>query len=95
MIYTGSRYANTNLYNRNGVNIFERRELKTFNTDNSTKHIVIQSDTLSTLAYFYYGDSQLWWVLLEANPQFTTVFDIKVGDILQIPSKEEVIKNVF
>ena len=95
MIYTGSRYSNTSLYNRDGANIFERRELKTFNMDNATKHIMNQSDTLSTLAHLYYGDSQLWWVLLEANPQYTTVFDIEVGDILEIPSKEEVITNVF
>ena len=95
MIYAGSRYSDTSLYNRDGVNIFERRELRDFSTQDSTKHIVIQSDALSTLAHLYYGDAQLWWVILEANPQYSTVFDINVGDILVIPSKEEVIANVF
>lgn len=95
MIFTGSRYADTNLYNREGVNVFERRNLINFTMENSTKHIVSQSDTVSTLAYSFYGDAQLWWVILEANPRYSTVFEIKAGDILNIPSKEEVIKNVF
>lgn len=94
MIFEGSRYTKTSLYNRDGVNIFERREMLQFNTDEAVKHTVVQSDTLSTIANQYYEDAQLWWVILEANPSYSNAFDIKVGDILVIPSKDEVINNV-
>lgn len=94
MIFEGSRYTKTSLYNRDGVNIFERREMIHFNVDEAVKHTVVQSDTLSTIANQYYEDAQLWWVILEANPSYSNAFDIKVGDILVIPSKEEVINNV-
>ena len=94
MIFEGSRYTKTSLYNRDGVNIFERREMLQFNTDEAVKHTVVQSDTLSTIANQYYEDAQLWWVILEANPSYSNAFDIKVGDILVITSKDEVINNV-
>lgn len=94
MIFEGSRYTKTSLYNRDGVNIFERREMLQFNTEEAVKHTVVQSDTLSTIANQYYEDAQLWWVILEANPSYSNAFDIKVGDILVIPSKDEVINNV-
>lgn len=94
MIFKGSRYSKTDLYVRGEATVFERRELFNFNLDNSLKHTVIQSDTLHTLAKNYYGDSQLWWVLLEANPKYSNVFDINIGDIINIPLKDEVMKLV-
>ena len=94
MIYKGSRYSNTEMYNRDGTNVYTRRQMRNFSTENSLKHTFIQSDTLSTIAHTYYGDAQLWWVILEANPKYTTIFDIKIGDILEIPSRDEVLSNV-
>lgn len=94
MIFEGSRYTKTNLYNRDGVSVFERREMLNFNVAGAMKHTVVQSDTLSTIAHHYYGDSQLWWVILEANPHYSCLFDIQIGDILLIPTREEVTANV-
>lgn len=94
MIFSGSRYTNTDLYLRGEATVFERRELYNFNLDNCVKHTVIQSDTLNNLAHQYYNDSQLWWIILEANPMYSTIFDINIGDILHIPSKDEVMKIV-
>lgn len=93
MIYEGSRYLNTDLYKRGEATVFERRELYTFSSS-SVRHTVSSTDTLDTLAYQYYGDTQLWWVILEANPSYAHVFDINVGDVLIIPSREEVINLV-
>ncbi len=94
MIYKGSRYTNTEMYSRDGVEVYTRRQMRNFNTQNAIKHVVIQSDTLSTMAHEYYGDAQLWWVILEANPSYTTVKDIKIGDVLVIPNRDEVLSNV-
>lgn len=94
MIFKGSRYSNTPMYNRDEATIFERRELYNFNLENSIKHTVMQKDNLSSLAYQHYGDAQLWWVILEANPSYSSIFDINVGDIIIIPSKEEVMNIV-
>ena len=39
MIYVGSRYTNTALYNRNGTLTFNQRNRFTFGTKNSVSHI--------------------------------------------------------
>lgn len=49
---------------------------------------------LDLLSYEYYGDSDLDWVILQANPRFFTPLDIKAGDEIVIPHPERVNNNV-
>jgi len=92
MIYQHSRYSRTPLYNHGGNLIFRRRERFNFGSKGSIRHRYMESDRLDNLARQYYGDSQLWWVILDANPKYRAELDIKYGDVLVIPSYEEVMK---
>ena len=89
-IYMNSRYTRTPVYNREGALVFKIRNRPVFTFKDSFMHTVIEGDSLDGLAYRYYGDSHLWWVILEANEQYNSPYDICNGDDLLLPSYEEV-----
>lgn len=106
-IYRGSRYENTLVYNhvaqgevhptfqRNRtVPTLLRRTGKRIFSVQGVMHTWIQGDRLDSLAYKYYGDAQRWWVILDANPNYMTPWDIKPGDILSIPSYQEMRRSL-
>lgn len=88
-IYKHSRYAT-------GLNIYyDNKKDETFidfprtSLDISKEDGIYQiraGETLDFLAQQFYGDSQLKWLILYANPSYQTEFDIQVGDSLVIPS---------
>lgn len=43
------------------------------------------------LAYEYYGDVHLDWVIMDANPKYFSPFEIKVGDVIVVPNPERVL----
>lgn len=45
-----------------------------------------QGDRLDLIAHQFYGDPQLYWVILDANPQYASELDIQPGDFLTIPA---------
>lgn len=90
MIYEGSRYVNTSMYDRRGTLTFNVRNRMSFGKKNCVVHVYCEADRLDNLAVKYYGNPQLYWVILDANPQYRCELDIKKGDQLIIPSFEEV-----
>lgn len=92
MIYENSRYTHTNVDVDDNVSTFKLRKRFTFNNEGAIIHQFRQGDRLDGLALKYYEDPQLWWVFLEANPQYRSELDIEYGTNLIVPSKEEVIK---
>ena len=50
-------------------------------------YVTQQGDRLDLLAYDYYGDERLWWVISSANPDITRrdSFFIKSGVQIRIP----------
>lgn len=42
-------------------------------------------DRLDTLAYQYYNDASLWWIIAAANNIHNAPFGLKDGTILRIP----------
>lgn len=42
-------------------------------------------DRIDTLAYQFYGDSTLWWIIAAANNIHTAPFGFEDGTILRIP----------
>lgn len=92
MIYKYSRYTNTPVTVEDTRASFKIRKRLNFNQENARVHVYTKGDTLDGLAKTYLGTSQLWWVILEANSQYRSPLDIKYGDNLVIPSKEEVIQ---
>lgn len=48
---------------------------------------------LDQLAYTYYGDPELQWAILDANPSYASALDILVGDIVVIPNPDKVVNR--
>lgn len=92
MIYRNSRYTKTPVNVVDGVSTFKLRTRFTFNTNGAIIHQFTASDRLDGLAQEYYKDPQLWWVILDANPQFSSELEIPLGTDLVIPSVNEVMK---
>lgn len=97
-IYEGSRYSNVYTHERivddKEIIAFNIRQLPQINYGGATKHRWIMSDRLDILADRYYGDPQYWWFLLDANPKYMEEHEIRNGDLLLIPTYEELRKVV-
>lgn len=97
-IYEGSRYEWVPVYKHydeyvddkgrvqaNIIPTLRRRDLPQFSTTEALVHTFTLGDRIDLIAYQYYGDPQLWWVIMDANPRYMTPWDIKIGDSLYIP----------
>lgn len=92
-VFRGSRYTPTPVYIRRGETaLLSIRNRNKFNIDSATYYTVVQGDTLDGIAYKQYGNAQLGWAILDANPSYQSEIDIKPGDILTIPAFSEVVK---
>ena len=93
MIFDNSRYIRTAPMIREGsrTQSLRIRPRFSFNEDNTTSYIWNVNDTLDGLATRFYYEPNLRWVILDANPQYRSEFDIKPGDVLLIPDYEEVV----
>lgn len=58
------------------------------------EHIWTVGDRLYKLAFKYYGDSELWWIIAWYN-QKPTEADFKIGDLVYIPLPLEDILYMF
>ena len=92
-VFQGSRYVNTSAYVRRGETLtLGIRERCKFNPERATFYTVVQRDTIDGIAFKRYGNAQLWWAIMDANPKYQSELEIKPGDILMIPAFDEVVK---
>lgn len=98
-IYKGSRYQTVTAYgyyNGSGFTpMFNRRALPTslinsILNKNHTEYQWKSTDRIDMIAYNRYGDSSLWWAIMDANPQYMTPYDIQPGDNLILPTYEAI-----
>ena len=94
MIFKGSRYSKTKTVEIDGVKVFERRDLAEFTLKGCKNHIWIEGDTIDGVSHKYYGTSQYWWVIMDANVKYVFPTDIQAGDILVIPHISEVLAKL-
>jgi hypothetical protein len=52
-------------------------------------------DRFDTLAFNFYGDSKMWWIIASANNIHNAVFALEDGTILRIPQNYIEIFNSF
>jgi hypothetical protein len=53
-------------------------------------------DRLDTLAYQFYNDQTLWWIIASANNIHNAVFALKAGTILRIPKNYiQILSNII
>lgn len=92
-VYRGSRYVNTSAYVRRGESlVLDIRNRVHFNDSTCSYYTVVHGDTIDGIAYNHYGNAQLWWAIMDANPVYQSEIDIKAGDVIKIPPFEEVVK---
>lgn len=92
-VFRDSRYVRTSAYVRRGETlILGIRNRNKFDIEKSTFYTVVQGDTIDGIAHKQYSNAQLWWAIMDANPIYQSEIDIKPGDILVIPSFDEVVK---
>ena len=59
--------------------------------DGGFQHTVKSGDTISLLAKRFYGDKNLWPLIIKTNPSFQDHVDlIEIGDVIFIPNIEKV-----
>lgn len=58
-------------------------------------HKVVGPDRMDLLAYRYYRDARLWWVVATANDIEEVPTSLNVGDELRIPSPRYVTQVLF
>jgi len=52
---------------------------------NSKLYIIVQDDTLQSIANAFYGTSESWFIIADANEIFNP-FELIIGDTLIIPN---------
>ena len=78
----------TNVLNR------VRKKLEITNAAIFEQYFVNDGDRADTLAYQYYDDASLWWIIASANNIHNAPFGLTDGTILRIPQNYiEILSN--
>ncbi len=95
-VYKGSRYTRTGLYqsDSSGALILAIRQKTPFNMDSCTYYTVVEGDTIDGIAHRQYGNAQLYWAIMDANPSYLSELEIQPGDVIAIPAYDEVVKFI-
>ena len=64
-------------------------------TDSDILIITEEEDRLDLLAYQFYGDSQLWWVIATYNNLTDVDIKLEPGLQLRIPARASVVTQLF
>jgi LysM repeat protein len=90
------RYQNTKIQKlKDGREVYRTKIYPNVPLKDSDIYIVTQGgDRLDTLAYQYYGDQSLWWIIATANNIHDPSFSVEDGTILRVPKNYlEVVNN--
>ena len=82
------RYATTKRkLDKSGVEVYRTTYYPQILVSDDDKFIYPKDgDRLDTLAYKYYGDTTLWWVIARANGEFNGDLRPKIGRRITIPT---------
>ena len=85
MIYTGSRYEKGSvIVPQPDSTVAVRRSFPTHGTT-YVLHTWRASDRLDRLAARFFGKSEDWWKIADANPLIQNPYDIRPGQQIRIP----------
>jgi hypothetical protein len=92
-----SRYENNEVKTTNdGRRVYRSKIYPSIPLRDTDLYIATETgDRLDTLAYQYYNDSSLWWIIATANNIHNAPFSLKDGTILRIPQQYIEILNNF
>jgi hypothetical protein len=93
-VFKNSRYKGSYIYsdnnNRDIIHLEIIQDYKVLPTKEDLLLEFRQGDRLDIIAKRLYGDEQLEWVILQANPQYDSPLEVKAGDIINVPVPEKV-----
>jgi hypothetical protein len=92
-----SRYQNNSIKkSTNGRLVYRSKIYPNIPLKDSDIYVATETgDRLDTLAYTYYNDSSLWWIIASANNIHNAVFGFDDGTVLRIPTNYIEISNNF
>jgi nucleoid-associated protein YgaU len=90
-IFQGSRYEYSVVdfvaieedADANAVVFYSFEELGVFSY---SEHTYIQGERLDSIAQRYYDSPDMWWTILDHNPEISDPDNIKPGQVLRIPN---------
>ena len=92
-VFEGSRYVTTKLKHfGRPVPLIDIRPPVQFDLSRAKHYTVQPGDRIDGIAYKQYGRADLYWAIMDANQQYFSEIDIRVGDVIFIPSMREVVK---
>lgn len=79
-----------------GRRVYRSKIYKNIPKSDKDIYIVTQTgDRLDTLAYDFYGDSSLWWIIATANNIHDATFAVPDGTTLRVPENfREILNNI-
>jgi phage tail protein X len=91
------RYDNLNIQNKTGKGLVYHSQLLPYiePTDSDILIVTEEDDRLDLLAYQFYGDSQLWWVIATYNNLTDIDTKLEPGLQLRIPVRASVVTQLF
>lgn len=92
-IYEGSRYKDCKVYKLGDkYHLFDREPLVKKDFDDNITHVVTEGDRLDLIAYKYWGQPDLFYIICDWNNIYNPLdFDLEAGTTLTIPSYRRVI----
>ena len=92
-----SRYQNNEVKTTNdGRRVFRSKIYPNIPLRDDDIYVATETtDRLDTLAYDYYKDASLWWIIAAANNIHNAPYGLKDGTILRIPQNYIQILNNF
>lgn len=92
-----NRYKNITPFKRkDGTRVYKSKVYPNIPKSDTDIYVVSQTtDRLDTIAYQFYGDSTLWWIIAAANNIHDAPLGLKDGTILRIPENYLQIINEF
>jgi hypothetical protein len=92
-----SRYQNTETRNTNdGRQVYRTKLPPNIPLSDTDIYVITETyDRLDTLAYQYYQDASLWWIIASANNIHDAPFGLTDGTLLRIPTNYIQITNNF
>jgi hypothetical protein len=95
MISKRSRYASCVLLREGGLeSLGTRPRLDSSPRYDDQFHTVVDGDRIDLIAWRYFGDAALWWVVCDYNDLFWPL-DLEPGTVLRLPSREHLIMRVL
>ena len=86
-----NRYATTKIkLDKSGIRVYGTTYYPEILISDGDQFIYpIEGDRLDSLAYKYYGDTTLWWVIASANNLGKGTFTIAPGRLIRLPYNRE------